>query len=172
MFISQKCQYALRAIFELAKFYGLGPVKIAEIAKMEAIPQRFLEVILSQLKQGGFVDSQRGNEGGYFLIRSPGELTVGEVIQFVQGPLGPVDCVMSDSKVNNKRCSLYNNCVFLPMWERIRSAVLDVYEHTTFQNLIDQHIRKSEQDKENSPPLCSLELSFNHQSSVKIDEDK
>ena len=63
MLVSQKCQYALRALFELAKRNGEGPVKIAAIAKAQAIPPRFLEVILSQLKQGSFVESQRGSEG-------------------------------------------------------------------------------------------------------------
>ena len=67
MLVSQKSQYALRAIFELAKEYGKGP-KIAHIAEAQAIPVRFLEVILVHLKRGGFVDSQRGKEGGYFLI--------------------------------------------------------------------------------------------------------
>jgi hypothetical protein len=60
MWISQKCEYAVRAVFELAKRVGRGPVRIADIAEAQAIPVRFLEVILSQLKQGGFVDSQRG----------------------------------------------------------------------------------------------------------------
>ena len=64
MFVSQKCQYALRAVFELAKQYGKGPTKILHIAELQAIPVRFLEVILVQLKRGGFVDSQRGKEGG------------------------------------------------------------------------------------------------------------
>ena len=79
MAISQKCQYALRAVFELAKHYGQGPVKIADIAKAQAIPLRFLEVILSQLRQGGFAGSRRGNEGGYLLVRSPREFATGHI---------------------------------------------------------------------------------------------
>lgn len=138
--VSQKCQYALRAIFELAIYYGRGPLKIAEIAKAQAIPPRFLEVILNQLKQAGFVDSQRGNQGGYFLARSPGDLTVGEVMRFVQGPVGPVGCVVTDSQ---SKCPLYGNCVFLPMWEKARRAILDVYDSTTFQDLVEQGKRLS-----------------------------
>jgi len=141
MLISQKCQYALRAIFELAKRKGQGPVKISEIAEAEAIPPRFLEVILSQLKQGGFVASQRGNEGGYMLIREPQDLTVGEVIRFVQGPLGPVGCVAGG---RNSRCPLYGNCVFLPMWEKVRTAISEVYDKTTFQDLVEQERNRSD----------------------------
>ena len=136
MFISQKCQYALRAIFELAKDHNKGPVKIAEIAKNQAIPQRFLEVILLQLKQGGFVSSQRGNEGGYFLIQSPEKLTVGEIIRFIQGPLAPVSCVMGKSK--HFECALYEGCVFLPMWEKVQSAVTGVYDSITFLDLVNK----------------------------------
>ncbi len=136
MRISQKCQYALRAIFELAKRSGQGPVKISEIAKVQAIPPRFLEVILSQLKQAGFVDSQRGNEGGYFLVRDPQTLSVGDVIRFVHGSIGPVECVFGEQE--DKKCPLYGNCVFLPMWKVAQQAVLDVYDKTTFQDLVEQ----------------------------------
>jgi len=136
--ISQKCQYSVRAIFELAKRYGQGPVRINEIAEEQAIPPRFLEVILSQLKQGGFVESRRGNEGGYQLARRPGSITVGEVITFVEGPFGPVGCT-ADGAENN--CRLHGRCVFLQMWSRVRDAVSSIYDHTTFQDLVEEENR-------------------------------
>jgi Rrf2 family protein len=136
--VSQKCQYALRALFELAKRFGQGPVKVSEIAETQAIPPRFLEVILTQLKQAGFVDSRRGNEGGYVLMRSPRALTVGEVMRFVEGPIGPVGCAEGPAEAN---CRMYGSCVFLPMWDRVRRAVSDIYDDTTFQNLIEQEAR-------------------------------
>ena len=114
MLVPQKSQYALRGVFELAKRFGQGPVKVAEIADSQAIPHRFLEVILNQLKQAGFLDSRRGSEGGYLLTRHPGRITVGEVIRFMQGEVGPVECVAGSSK---DRCRLYGDCVFLPMWD-------------------------------------------------------
>ena len=140
MLVSQKCQYALRAIFELARRNSKGPVKIADIAKAQAIPVRFLEVILSQLKQAGFVTSQRGNKGGYLLLRLPDDLTVGEVIRFMQGPMGPVECVAGGSK---DRCPLYGDCAFLPMWEKARKAISDVYDNTTFQDLVEQEDQRA-----------------------------
>ena len=143
MRVSQKCQYALRAIFELAKRNGQGPVKIAEIAEVQAIPPRFLEVILSQLKQAGFVDSQRGNEGGYFLTRKPAELSVGDIIRAVHGSIAPVNCVSGD-KGDNK-CPLYGDCVFLPMWKDAQQAVLDVYDNTTFDMLVERDLQKEGQ---------------------------
>ena len=141
MLVSKKCQYALRAVFELARRYGQGPVKIAEVARVQAIPPRFLEVILSQLKQGGFVASQRGNEGGYVMARPPGHLKVGEVVRFIEGPIGPVRCVSDDS---TQDCPLYGDCVFLPMWEKVGKAISDVYDTTTFQDLVEREKRRAE----------------------------
>ena len=141
MLVSQKCQYALRALFELAKRSSEGPVKIADVAQAQAIPVRFLEVILSQLKQAGFVCSQRGASGGYALARNPRELTVGDVVRFIEGPIGPVACVSSEADAG---CPLLGDCVFLPMWRKVQNAMTDVYDTTTFQDLMDQEARRGQ----------------------------
>lgn len=132
--VSQKCQYAIRATFELAKRHGQGPVKISEIAETQSIPVRFLEVILNQLRQGGFVQSRRGADGGYYLIRKADELMVGDIIQFIEGPLVPVACLADKGQ---DQCALHGNCVFIPMWKRVAKAASDVYNKTSFQNLVD-----------------------------------
>lgn len=134
MLVSQKTQYALRAVFELSKYYGQGVRKIADIAKAQSIPPRFLEVILSQLKQAGFVSSQRGNEGGYLLNTSPQELTVGQVIQFLQGPVAPVDCLIGE---HQQQCPMHTECVFYPVWQKVQQAISDVYSSTTFQDMLE-----------------------------------
>jgi Rrf2 family protein len=140
MLVSQKCQYALRALFELSKRYGQGPVKNADIAEAQAIPSRFLEVILGQLRRAGFVESRRGNAGGYYLTRDPASMTVGDVIRVMQGPVGPVVCV---GTVSAKDCPLYGNCVFLPMWQKAKEALLNVYDSTTFQSLVDEELESA-----------------------------
>src|SRR5947209_13376074 len=81
MSVSSKCYYAIRAIYALAEHGNAEPMKIAEIAEKEMIPIRFLEVILGQLKGGGFVQSRRGAEGGYRLLRPAEGLTVGEIMR-------------------------------------------------------------------------------------------
>ena len=135
MNLSQKCQYALRALFELATRRGEGPISTGEIAQAQAIPPRFLELILAQLKQAGYVESQRGARGGYRLAASPDALTVGEVIRLVEGPLGPVKCLASPDQAD---CPLMGRCVFLGLWERAYDAVSQVYDSTSLQDLIDQ----------------------------------
>src|SRR5689334_21901804 len=86
MNISVKAEYALQAIFDLSVQPPGTPVKIADIARRQKIPQKFLELILAGLKQGGFVESRRGAEGGYRLARSPEQLTVGQVLHFIDSP--------------------------------------------------------------------------------------
>jgi Rrf2 family protein len=132
MSVSSKCYYAIRAIYALAEHGGSEPMKIADIAEKEQIPIRFLEVILSQLKSKGFVRSRRGAEGGYYLARLPEELTIGEVMRFVDGPIAPVDCV---SQSRPKECQFHGDCHFFGFWGRVRQAISDVVDHTTFADL-------------------------------------
>ena len=135
MLITQKKkQYAIRAIFELAKHMGKGPRKISDIAKAQEIPVRFLEVILSQLKGSGFVESKRGLYGGYTLVRPPNEITVGDVLRFMSGQDETVDGMTDQSKDN---FSLNVDVTFSSMMNRAREAVFDVYDQTTIQNLLD-----------------------------------
>src|SRR3982751_6974247 len=84
MNISVKAEYALQALLDLAMYQRGIPVKIADIARRQKIPQKFLELILAGLKQGGFVESRRGAEGGYFLARSANAITVGQVLRFME----------------------------------------------------------------------------------------
>jgi Rrf2 family transcriptional regulator, cysteine metabolism repressor len=136
--ISRKCQYAVRAVFELAKRYGEGPVKIQEIAKAQAIPAQFLEGILSVLKQSGFLASVRGQKGGYALSRAPGEITFGEVVRFIEGPLHPVDCNADGASPD---CPLGPDCVFLAVWREAEAAVSAVYDSLTFGELLAREER-------------------------------
>jgi len=135
MSISQKCQYAVRAIFELAKRGQGTSITIGEVAEAQAIPIRFLEVILAQLKQGGFVESRRGVQGGYRLAQDPNTLTVADIIQFIDGPIDPVKCTLGERETD---CRLYGHCVFLNLWRKARDAVVEVYQDATFQKLIQE----------------------------------
>ena len=108
----------------------MPPVKIAEIARRQKIPQKFLELILAGLKQNGFVDSRRGAEGGYLLARAPDTITVGEVLRAVES-------IKSTSRgaKDDPFCSI---------WQRVDEAMSDVLDHTSFGELARQwHARKT-----------------------------
>jgi Rrf2 family transcriptional regulator, cysteine metabolism repressor len=146
MNVSQKCQYALRALFELAKRDTTRPTAMVHIAESQAIPHKFLELILSELRQGGFVESRRGRGGGYMFRGRPEELTVGTIIRFVDGPVTPVKCLTDDGP-SDMTCVLYGNCAFIEMWSRARDAIASVYDTTTFKDLIDNDRTRRETDK-------------------------
>jgi Rrf2 family protein len=134
MIISQKCQYALWAIFELAWRNSTQPAKIQNIAEAQGIPARFLEVILSDLKTGGFVESRRGKSGGYLLARDPKDLKVAEIITHVQGP---VDIVNHSDNGSSRNGQFRGDLAFGDLWERARVSVSKIYEGMTFAQLID-----------------------------------
>ncbi|MGC9319475.1 MAG: RrF2 family transcriptional regulator [Armatimonadota bacterium] len=140
MIVSHKCQYALRAMYEITRREDDWPVKSAEIAEAQAIPPRFLENILAQLKQGGFVDSKRGKDGGYMLADPERQTTVGEIIRFIEGPLVPVHCMTEGPAV----CRLHGDCPFQEMWRAAQQAVLSVYDNTTLQGLVAAHRARRE----------------------------
>jgi Rrf2 family protein len=124
MNISVKGEYALQALLDLALQSKGEPVKIAEIARRQKIPQKFLELILAGLKQGGFVESRRGAEGGYLLARAPDSITVGQVIRYMEG-----------KKAANGSSNQKGDTPFSDMWRAVDSAVSQVVDHTTFADL-------------------------------------
>ena len=133
--LSQKCQYTVRAVLELSRRYQQGAVPASEVAACQAIPQRFLEVILNELKPTGLVGSRRGAHGGYYLKCDPGSITVGKVIRLVEGPLDPVLCTGDKESAS---CPLRRNCSLIDLWNEAKEAVERVYDSATFQDILDR----------------------------------
>jgi Rrf2 family protein len=131
MNISVKGEYALQAIFDLAANAGPDPVKIAEIARRQKIPQKFLELILASLKQGGFVESRRGAEGGYLLARRAEAITIGDVLRFVEG-----------RQEERARLRKQANSPFSDLWERADHAIDSVLDSTSFAQLVREWTEK------------------------------
>ena len=139
MTVSFKCQYALRAVFELAKHGTKTPTKIADIGRAQGIPVRFLENILHELKRAGIVRSFRGKHGGYALANTPAVVTVGDVVRCIEGPPLQAGCITG----KQDGCPAQGDCVFLPMWERLQHAITDIYDSTTFEDLVSQSQAKT-----------------------------
>jgi Rrf2 family cysteine metabolism transcriptional repressor len=124
MNISVKGEYALQAIFDLTTQKPGEPVKIADIARRQKIPQKFLELILAGLKQGGFVESRRGAEGGYLLARPAETITAGEVLRYVEG-------LRASRSAGRRR----GETPFSELWRKVDAAVSEILDHTTFAEL-------------------------------------
>jgi Rrf2 family transcriptional regulator, cysteine metabolism repressor len=122
---SVKSDYALLAIFDLALQPQGRPVRIADIAQRQQIPQKFLELILAGLKQSGFVESRRGAEGGYLLGRPAEKITVGEVLQSVSG-----------RREDRGRPRKNVDSPLAGLWSRVDAAVAGVVQQTTFADLV------------------------------------
>jgi Rrf2 family protein len=137
MSISQKCQYAIRALLELSKRTGQTPMRSGEIAQKQAIPQRFLENILNELKTAGVVEARRGVQGGFVLALKPENLTVGRVIRIVDGSMDPVICTKGP---DHCECPLKDRCTLLSLWEEAKTAVEKVYDRVTFAELASREM--------------------------------
>ncbi len=137
MLITQKKQYALRAIFELARNQDEVHLKTAQIAEAQAIPVRFLEIILNHLKHAGLVSAKRGAHGGYRLKQHAHEITVGQIFNAMESGKKASACV---SCIAHNDCPLYGDgdCAFMPLWMEVQDAIDLIYNRTTVQNLLDK----------------------------------
>lgn len=125
--ISRKCDYALRAMLELALNEGGGPVTIGQIAKARGIPARFLEAILRQLKQAGLCESLRGKEGGYRLSGRAADIPVARVIEIFEPR--PHDRHRADD-------------IFAVLWRHAEEAADEVFRAVTYADLADRETRR------------------------------
>jgi len=132
--LSQKSRYALRALLVLAMRGTVEPVKIQDIASSQEIPPRFLEVILAELKHGGFVESRRGSDGGYILARPAHKLTVGEILAFLRNGAS------NRKKPGQYNIDLFGEYALSEMLKKVTNAVSIVYDQTTFADLIEREL--------------------------------
>lgn len=133
MKISTKGRYALRMMLDLALNEENGYIPIKEIAKRQGISDKYLEQIISILNHAGFVRSVRGAGGGYKLTKKPSEYTVGMILRLTEGSMAPVSCL--EDEVNT--CERAENCVTLGVWKKLYSAINDVVDNITLEDLVE-----------------------------------
>lgn len=133
--LSKKTRYALMALAHLTRNRDQKLVSIAAIAGNEQIPQRFLEGILLELKKQGILGSERGKNGGYYLLRKPAEVTVAEVIVIFEGSLGMLACVCED---NYRSCEFWKNeqdCGIRRTFREVYDQTAEILQRTTLEDL-------------------------------------
>ena len=139
MKITYKGDYALKALLQLSlKYTGddSDVVSINEIAKSGDMPVKFLEQILLNLRKGGFVKARRGIKGGFLLAKNPREITVGEVVRFIEGPIEPIACV---GKECYKGCKDIASCIFRDVWSEVSHAISVTVDTLTFEELVSRY---------------------------------
>jgi Rrf2 family protein len=134
--LSMKAKYGLRAAMALAREYGRGPVLIAAMAKQEQIPQKFLEMILLELKKKGLLQSKKGKGGGYLLNRSPGAISLGEVVRILDGPIALLPCVSHMAYRRCDECIDEMSCSIRTVMKEVRDRTAEILDGTTLEDLV------------------------------------
>lgn len=134
MKLSTKGRYGLKAMFELSLTQKDGPVPLRQIAQRQNISEQYLEQIFSALKKAGLIKSVRGAQGGYLLVKEPKDVTVGDILVVLEGPVSISDCVVDEDVCKNSGI-----CVTKVVWERLKKGIEDVINSITLQNMIDDY---------------------------------
>ncbi|AKL95232.1 transcriptional regulator, BadM/Rrf2 family [Clostridium aceticum] len=143
MKLSTKGRYGLKAMFDLALHYGDGPIALKHIAERQEISDHYLEQLVAILRKAGLVKSVRGAQGGYMLASEPRNITVGDIIRTLEGPLAPSDCVMEEEP---KNCEKANYCATKMVWERIRDSVNEVIDSISLEDMLEDHNKIKNKD--------------------------
>lgn len=137
MKLSKRGEYGLRALQDLALHHGDGPMSNKDLAERNRIPARFLEQIMLTLKHSRIVRSRKGPRGGYYLARSPQEITLAEVVRTLDGPLAPVSCV-SEVAYEPCGCPDMETCGLRRVMKEVRDTVAEMMENTTLADLVSK----------------------------------
>jgi Rrf2 family protein len=134
--LSQKAKYALRALLVMAEGESGPPLHIADIAASEHISRKFLEAALLELRKRGILESRRGRGGGYRLARPAGEISFGEVIRVIDGPLAPLPCASVTAFALCTDCPDPNRCSIRWLMQRVRDATAEVLDNCTLADAL------------------------------------
>ena len=134
--LSKKTQYAIYALVRLAREYDSAPVLIATIAESEKIPRKFLENILLELKNSGFVNSKKGKGGGYYLIKNPSEINLADVIRYFDGAIAMLPCASFKYYESCNHCKDENTCGVRNIIKEVRDESVRILKNRTLEDVL------------------------------------
>jgi len=137
MKLSTKGRYGVRAMFDLVLHQGDGPIPLRSIAERQDISEHYLEQLIAVLRKAGIVNSVRGAHGGYLLARDPQEITIGDIIRSLEGPIAPADCVSEEVK---DECGNSPDCVVKMIWKKVKDSIDEVLDSITLEDLRQEAI--------------------------------
>ena len=143
--LSKKAKYALKALLYLTKNTDKGLVLISEIATAERIPRKFLEAILVDLKTQGVLQSTRGKNGGYSLAKNPAQVSVGNIVRMIDGPLAPIPCVSHLYYRKCDECLDEETCEIRLVMKKVRDATAAILDTTYLADLQKIHVLLNEE---------------------------
>lgn len=134
--LTNRAKYALKAALHLARREAEGPLLISGIAETERIPKKFLESILLTMKNHGVLVSRKGRGGGYALARPADQISFGEIVRMMDGPLAPVPCVSVTAYRHCEECVSEEGCEVRAVMKRVRDAISEVLDATTLAEAV------------------------------------
>jgi len=135
MKFSTKEQYGLRAMAELARYYGQAPVSLSDVADAEGLSLSYLEQVVAPLRKAGLLESRRGAYGGYTLTREPDDVTAGDVIRALEGTIVTVPCLADNPTTP---CDREGACVTRNVWVEVRRKLIETLDSITLADLLTQ----------------------------------
>ena len=130
--ISTKGRYALRVMIDLAEHGGSGYIPLKDIAERQELSKKYLEIIVKDLVEAGLVAGASGKGGGYRLCRAPGEYSVGEILELMEGTLSSVACLAKEEN----DCPRKAACCTLPLWEEYDKLAHDFFYSKKLSDLL------------------------------------
>ncbi|MHB9029201.1 MAG: RrF2 family transcriptional regulator [Candidatus Latescibacterota bacterium] len=131
--LSNRGLYGIKALYELARRHGENPIAIREISERHGLPVPFLEQVLNRLKRAGIVESRRGTNGGYVLSRTPAEITLGDAVRALEGPIALCDCLQHEEESAGPKRAV--GCVTSEIYRRLGREVERAFDSITLQDL-------------------------------------
>lgn len=123
MKLSTKGRYGVTLMLDLAMNHGVGPISLKSVAERQGLSEHYLEQLIAPLRNAGLVRSIRGAYGGYVLTKEPKDITVGDVVRVLEGPITVVDDPEEE---------------LADLWDQVREAINQVLDSTTLQDLVDK----------------------------------
>lgn len=134
MKLTMRGDYGLRAMLDMAAYYGQGLVESADIASRQFIPEQYLDQILVVLRKEGLIKSVRGPKGGHMLARPPAQITMAQVMNALEGYVPPMECLP-----NPDFCKLSPGCALREVWQKIDAMTQQILNTTTIEELAQRH---------------------------------
>lgn len=141
MRLSTRGRYGLRAMLDMAIDQSDGPITLNSISERQGVSIGYLEQLMVPLKKEGLIRSVRGAQGGYLLARDPEDITVGDIIRALEGPIAPVACVSEDYP---EECDRAEGCVTRLVWAKVRDSIVDVLDSLTLYDMVEEARKNSE----------------------------
>ena len=136
--LTQKTRYSMLSMVRLAKEFGKGTLMINEIAESEKIPKRFLESILLELKNNGYLGSRLGKNGGYFLMKNPKDINLLEIVRLFEGSIALLKCTSEKYYEPCEHCKDEETCTIRGTFKDIRDYTFNKLAATSLESLVSQ----------------------------------